>query len=127
MAKTVMKDHDARDRMKLLRLWDFTCVLCGHGFRDIASVSCEHIVPKSMGGPKNKGNRKHRAMGNLGPSHWRCNNFRGCMGMLETARLLDVVRREVGDEAFETWINQDVPHRVVPDCFMALHVGGPLV
>jgi 5-methylcytosine-specific restriction endonuclease McrA len=126
MARTMMKERDVYTRMQLLRRWDFQCVLCGHSFHDITSVSIEHIIPKSMGGTKNKGNKKHRAMGNLGPSHYNCNNFRGSRSLLEAARMLARKHRVMGPKAFDSWINKKIPGRNVPNRFMALHVGRPL-
>ena len=101
----VMRKYDVGRRQRLLRAWDYTCIVCGHGFDDIASVTIEHLVPRSMGGG---------AGDNLAPSHHNCNKLRSSMSLCKAARLLARKRKRMGDALFFLWINVKVPHRVIP-------------
>jgi|SRR5579885_367571 len=87
----VMKEDDAWKRLRLLAMWDWHCVLCGEEFRDLHSVTIEHLVPKSV------------AVGlhdNKAPSHYNCNQFRGDMSLLDAAYTLARKRRVMGRKQF---------------------------
>jgi 5-methylcytosine-specific restriction endonuclease McrA len=126
MSRTVMKQCDVDTRLRMLRKWDFQCVICGHGFRDITSVSIEHLVPKSMGGarcPKKKSG--NRSMGNLAPSHYNCNRLRGRNSLINAVKSVEHRRRVMGDEQFTKWINTRIPGRHVPDELLGTSVCMP--
>lgn len=114
----VMKYHDAKKRLKLLWQWDFQCALCGHGFRDISSVTVEHLAPRSLGGAR----RFHE---NQAPSHHNCNQFRGNDSLIVTMKKIARKRRVLGPAQFEDWINAKVPNRDIPPFLMAICVKKP--
>lgn len=115
----VMKTSDVKKRMRLLREWEFICVICGHRFEDISSVTFEHLVPRAMGG------KNH--FENMAPSHHSCNELRGAKCLRKAARLVARKYRSMSnrdDEAgFYKWLNKKVPHRIIPsDVWVALTV-----
>ena len=123
--KMVMRQSDVTCRLRLLENWDFLCVVCGHGFRDISSVTFEHIVPKSLGGRKSKKRRANNP--DFAPSHFNCNQLRGNLSLLEAARLVKRRRIVMGERDFLMWINKAVPHRIIAPEFMATPVCRPLM
>ena len=116
----VMKRSDVTMRNRLLAMWDYQCVLCGHGFQDISSVTFEHLVPRSLGGKKASKAKKKRCGDNFGPTHFNCNQFRQNFSLCRTMRLLDRQRKRLGEDGFNRWINKAVPHRVISPELMAL-------
>jgi hypothetical protein len=102
-----MKSDDVSRRLKLLKKWDYLCIICGEEFDDISSISVEHLVPKSMGGvgiPDNKA-----------PTHYACNSLRGTLSLLEVAKRVGRKRRVMGRAQFNEWVQQPIPNRVVTD------------
>lgn len=112
----VMKQRDVDRRLRLLRNWDWLCVLCGHPFDSLESVSVEHLMPKS------KVKNQHH---NHAPSHYNCNRFRGDVSLLDACYIIARKRRVIGPRAFHAWINVKVPHRVIPDQFMRIRTLPP--
>ncbi len=120
--KMVMKRSDVTVRLRLLAMWDFQCVLCGHPFRDISSVTFEHLTPKSLGAKRAK---KKRCGENFGPSHYNCNQFRQNFSLCRAMRLLDRHRKRLGERGFVEWINKAVPNRIVAPEFMQVPTNKP--
>jgi 5-methylcytosine-specific restriction endonuclease McrA len=58
----VMKQRDVEKRLRLLREWDFLCILCGHPFENLESITVEHLMPRSLA-PKH-------AHQNKAPTHY---------------------------------------------------------
>jgi len=107
----VMKDKDIRLRRQLISNWDFMCIICGRPFANLACVTKEHIIPKSVA-PRGMTD-------NLAPSHYRCNELRKTSSILTTARKIDTKASMMSQHHFEEWLNAPVPNRVVPP--LALH------
>jgi hypothetical protein len=103
--------------MRLLEKWDFQCLLCGHTFKDISSVTFEHITPKSLGGKKSK---KRRDSDHFAPTHYNCNQFRQNFSLCRAMRLIDRQRKRMGEEQFYKWINKSVPNRIISPELIAL-------
>src|SRR5579871_4872815 len=116
--KMVMKQSDVRARLTLLHNWDYQCILCGCHFRDIASVTFEHIQPKSLGGKKNKKRRGNSP--DFAPSHYNCNQFRQNWSLLRAIALLRRQRKRMGERQFYEWINKGAPNRIIAPEFMAI-------
>ena len=106
----VMKDEDVAYRWRLLVRWDFLCVVCGRGFKNIACVTKEHVIPRSI-----HGSRHPKVEENIAPSHHQCNKLRGVGSIIETARLVDQKSKTMRQREFVRWLNMPVPHRIVPD------------
>lgn len=102
-----MKADDIAVRKKLLERWGRMCIVCGREFANLACITKEHVTPKSMTNDK-------KAAENLAPSHWRCNNLRGTMSVMQTARLIDHIETKMTPAKFFKWLNAQVPHRLVP-------------
>ena len=102
----VMTKEDVRRRFELLRRWDFVCIVCGHGFDDISSVTLEHLVPRSRGGVGLQDNKA--------PTHHSCNAIRGNLSLVEAARIVGRRRRVMGHRDFQRWLQSPVPNRIVP-------------
>lgn len=89
----------------LLRNWENQCVLCGEPFDDMESITKEHLIPRSKGG---------RGSGNLAPSHFRCNQLRGDLSLVETIILIEARKARVGEKEYREWANYPVPNRRHP-------------
>lgn len=59
----------ARKMRRMLILYGRVCHLCGRDIRPDEPVSRDHFIPRSDGGKAN--------VGNIRPSHPRCNSRRG--------------------------------------------------
>lgn len=105
----VMKDEDVAYRRRLLARWDFLCVVCGRGFMNIACVTKEHVIPRSV-----HGSRHPKVEENIAPSHHQCNKMRGVGSIIETAKLIDEKSKKMRPKEFTRWLNVPVPHRIVP-------------
>ena len=105
--KMVMKQHDVKKRMRLLRAWDWQCVLCGLHFENLHSVTIEHLIPRSHGGSR-------RGKENTAPSHYNCNNHRGNLSLVDAVHVLARKREAMGTKAFAEWVNRKVPNRIIP-------------
>jgi hypothetical protein len=92
---------------RLVERWGNQCIVCGHSFKNLACVTREHLVPQSMGGSR-------RAVDNVGPSHYHCNQHRGTLSLVDANRMLLGRRRSMGDRSFFEWLNAPVPGRSVP-------------
>lgn len=92
-----------RRMVKILQQWDFLCVICGEPFISANSITREHLIPISEGGTNNQNN--------LAPSHHRCNSIRGTNSLIETDKLINKQRIELGND-FIHWLNRSVPNRV---------------
>ena len=103
---TVMKNEDVKLRLRLITNWDFMCVICGRPFANLACVTKEHIIPKSIA---QKGMQN-----NLAPSHYRCNQLRKTFSILSTARKVDAKESTMNSRQFAEWLNAPVPNRIVP-------------
>lgn len=108
----VMKPKDVRARRYLLEEWDYTCIVCGERFENLACVTKEHVVPKSMGGGKR--DALEPSFKNLAPSHHVCNKLRQTDSILVASKRVEFIRSTMSPEAFVRWLNTPVPNRVVP-------------
>lgn len=86
----------------LMRRWESTCVLCGERIDDENSVTREHLIPRSKGG--NNGSE------NIAISHFKCNQIRGDLSLIEIAILMEMRKAQMGDR-FSEYVNQPVPNR----------------
>ena len=120
--KMVMKQDDVTIRLKLLANWDYLCVVCGHGFRDISSVTFEHLVPKALSGKKSPNKRRRPNSHNSAPSHYNCNHLRGHSSLIEAARQVKRKKIVMGEKDFFEWINKAVPNRIISPELMAAPV-----
>lgn len=102
-----MKDDDVAYRRRLLERWGHVCIVCGREFLNLASVTKEHVVPKSAP-------NRHKLDENLAPSHWRCNQIRKTESLIATARVVDNLEKTMPRHHFLAWLNKAVPHRTVP-------------
>ena len=105
----VMDEKDVRRRLQLILDWGNCCVVCGEPFANLACVTLEHTIPKSMGGKQGD---------NLAPSHFNCNKHRGNKSLIESDISLRFKRRLMGEASFKTWISRPVPSRIVPPLAM---------
>ena len=85
---------------ELIDMWGGVCVICGEAFASIDCVSCEHLIPKSMGGGR---------QGNLAPSHYKCNMLRSSNSIIDAAMLVDRRRKRMSREQFLQWVNSPLP------------------
>lgn len=106
----VMKDEDVAYRWRLLVRWDFLCVVCGRGFTNIACVTKEHVIPRSIHSSKHM-----KVEENIAPSHHQCNKMRGVGSIIETAKLMEQKSKTMRHREFIRWLNVPVPHRIVPE------------
>ena len=113
----VMKHSDVEKRLRLLRMWDWMCVLCGEEFKDLHSVTIEHLIPRSHA----RGLHDNQA-----PSHHNCNAFRQNMSLLDATYTIARKRRVMGRTAFLQWINAKVPNRIIPSELLAISTQKPL-
>ena len=100
-SKTAKAADPYKNYRRLLSRWDGICVLCGEPFDNLESLTREHIVPRS-----NNGNGTE----NLAPSHFRCNQARGNLSLIEAMVLLRAKKKHLG-EKFAAWCNMPVPNR----------------
>lgn len=109
--KMRMKWDDITRRLRMLDRCGYRCIICGHSFSSLASVTYEHVIPRSRRpGQSNKGN--------IAPSHFNCNRLRGTLGLGDAWREIEKLRERIGDAQFQAWINTVVPNRVVPEIVM---------
>jgi hypothetical protein len=87
----------------LLKRWEGLCVLCGELISNPDSVTKEHLIPGSKGGTN--------GADNLAPSHFQCNQIRGDLSLRETAVLMALRKKQMGEERFLEYINKSVPNR----------------
>jgi len=120
----VMKQDDLDKRLRMLRAWDFQCVLCGEVFETVASVTTEHLVPKSLRHMA-KDLPTHGLHENKAPSHYNCNQLRMNMSLIDACYVLARKRRVMGLSEFTRWANKRVPHRIIPPQFMAISTVPP--
>ena len=107
-----MVEHSSRTLRKynkLLAAWDHKCVLCGEGFDDIESVTREHLIPRTIA--LNVLKRKNSTRDNLAPSHFRCNQLRGTLSLVDSMVILDTLKDRMGIREFRCWVNERVPNR----------------
>lgn len=112
----VMKPGDVEKRLRLLRMWDWQCVLCGECFESLHSVTIEHLIPRAYA----RGLHDNQA-----PSHYNCNNFRQTMSLLDANYTLARKRRVMGRRPFLQWVNAKVPNRIIPDALLAISTQRP--
>lgn len=99
-------------KMKLLRRWDYVCVVCGRQFENVACITIEHVIPHSRVKNRSKPD-------NLAPSHWRCNNIKGNKSLLRAVKFIEEKASRLGHtKQFTNWLNAPVPGREVPDFAM---------
>jgi hypothetical protein len=115
----VMMWDDVDRRMRLLRSWDWQCVLCGGYFESIACVTVEHLMPKSRI-VDFKEMAAHTLHQNKAPSHYNCNQHRADMSLMDAIYTLARKRRVMGHKGFAEWANKKVPHRIIPPEFMSI-------
>lgn len=94
----------ADHKHRLLKRWDYLCVVCGRPFANLACVTLEHLTPRSLGG---KGTE------NFAPSHYRCNNRRGSRPLIRAADSLErefnrILQRQ-GEQRALQWLNKPNP------------------
>lgn len=106
---TVMKNDDVAYRKRLLERWDFLCVVCGREFMNLACVTKEHVIPRSV-----HSSQHMKFNDNLAPSHYRCNKLRGSGSIIEVAKLIDEKSKTMFYHDFVTWLNTPIPNRIVP-------------
>ena len=97
-----MKTDPYESYRGLLVRWDHCCVLCGEPFDNMESITKEHLIPKSKGGC---------GSGNLAPSHFKCNQLRGDLSLIETFLLIQARKLKMGNETYRQWANTPVPNR----------------
>jgi len=108
MSQSEMTSLSFLRKVKLLKEWDFICVVCGHKFDNMACVTVEHVIPRSVC----KNRNKHT---NCAPSHWRCNTIKGSFLPLSVAsKTIDHMKQRLGEEKFKSWLNEEVPNRTTP-------------
>ena len=97
---------------KLLHMFNFTCVICGHEFASLDCVTYEHLLPKSV----NRQMHKHgieRPLGayHLAPTHYRCNNLRGSGSIIDVALAIEAFEHTMKRARFLSWLNVRIPGR----------------
>ena len=92
------------NRLKLLRRWNFRCVICGCDFKDMTSVTIEHLVPITVLRTQAAGTL-HK-LDNLAPTHWRCNQLKGSRSLLWASGVMTAARGAMDDKAFYEYFNQ---------------------
>lgn len=95
-----------RRTLKLLRRWNFQCIICGRPFDNAACVTIEHIIPRAGGGTG--------CQDNLAPSHFRCNQMKGELSLALAAHAVKRMENRWSAKRFHDWLNARVPHRQVP-------------
>lgn len=103
--KMTMKPGDVADRRRLVKQWE-VCVVCGHDFANLACVTKEHVIPRSVMVP--------HTVGNIAASHYTCNMLRRANSIIATARMVEHRRRTMNHRHFLLWLNRPVPNRIVP-------------
>ncbi len=103
----VMNSWDIAYRKRLLKRWGNACIVCGREFMNLACVTKEHVIPKSA--PS-----ELKLDENIAPSHHRCNQLRRTDSLLKTARQIDAIEMTMSPNEFVAWLNEAVPHRLVP-------------
>ena len=106
MMQTSMTRTSFKEKFQLVKKWGYLCIVCGRPFANLACVTNEHIIPKSIIGNKNKHS-------NMAPSHWRCNASKGDQSLVDAAKLIDKKEKQLGKN-FKKWLNARVPNRHVP-------------
>jgi 5-methylcytosine-specific restriction endonuclease McrA len=87
----------------LLRRWNNQCVLCGCEFKNMESITREHLIPRSAGGSSDRKN--------IAPAHFRCNQFRADMSLLKAMKMIETKKTRMNENNFNAWINASVPNR----------------
>jgi hypothetical protein len=87
--------------------WGGICILCGEPFKNILSITKDHITPQCL---MKKGERPF-----LAACHYRCNNFRQDSSLIQTAKKLAELKIKWGEERFFLWVNKRVPCRKAPE------------
>lgn len=113
----VMDDERAKCIRKIASRWDFICVICGHEFVNVACITKEHIVPKSMLNAFSMMNsfKQSKENSNYAPTHYRCNQLRGVKSIFDTGKFIEQKRLMMRHDEFVAWLNVPVPNRIVPD------------
>lgn len=115
----VKKDTDAHvnwrryDKLdELLRMFNFTCVICGEEFASLDCVTYEHLLPHSVSHQmRREGNAPLITHGNIAPTHFRCNNLRGSGSIVDAALAIEAMKRTMKRKRFYTWLNARMPGR----------------
>ncbi len=95
-------------KFRLLRRWDYACVVCGRPFANLACVTTEHIMPRHRLNNKKKAD-------NHAPSHWRCNMIKSEASLMATAKFIEEKASRLGNtKQFINWLNAPIPNRPVP-------------
>lgn len=81
---------------KILRRWEYICVLCGEGFSNFYCCSLEHLKCYSFGGKEN--------LNNLAPAHFYCNYFRQNESIISASKKLAQLKTK-NPKLFATSIN----------------------
>ena len=102
---SAMTKTSFRRNVKLVRQWGYLCIVCGRPFANIACVTVEHIIPRSI-----RGNNKT----NTAPSHHQCNQLKGCSSLMRAAKAVDAMEAKMNPRQFPYWLNARVPARAVP-------------
>lgn len=90
------------------------CIVCGRVFANLACITKEHVVPKSMTRESKAAQANYIPDENVAPSHYQCNNLRGTMSFMQAARLVDHIETKMSPGKFHVWLNKQVPNRIVP-------------
>lgn len=106
-----MTHKSARRSVKMLRNWGYLCAVCGHPFANLACVTVEHLVPRSMTNEVET-IQKPRKSDNLAPSHFRCNMLRRVSSIIAAANKINQIERQRNNrESFLSWLNRPVPRK----------------
>ncbi len=97
-----MTKKGARKAIALLRKWDYLCVICGLPFANLACVTVEHLIPRSMPDAS-------KCHDNTAPSHYRCNQLRQTESVIQTAALINAIASSMPAKNFVQWLNKIVP------------------
>jgi len=108
-----MKMEDVRYRQRLLERWGFVCFVCGEEFANLACVTKEHIIPRAHAGSV-RWEPDASIDSNIAPSHYACNQVRGTDSIFSALRHIKALKAGMRDKDFYRWLNQPVPHRIVP-------------
>lgn len=106
MLSATKRAKDLRFRRRLLENYGYLCLICGRRFHNLACVSKEHIIPRSLAAKD--------TTGNIAPSHYRCNSIRGRDSIISTAKLVDAAEKTMHPVEFHLWLNVPIPCRVLP-------------
>lgn len=101
-------------KLGLVAVWRFTCVICGHGFKSVACVTEDHIVPRSRGGKTN--------FMNVAPVHYGCNELKADDSLLVAVRRVEKLEKRIGAKQFQQWLAKTYrdPQKCHPDSFLPL-------